>query len=466
MVDTRRFSQLRPAQTHEQGIVAVKRKGSVLLAVSVIALSAAAWVVLRPGPLAWVGGKRVAIADFEGKPTGVPADFKGTDAVARGKYLTVAADCEACHTAENGKAFAGGRPFDTDFGTLYSPNITPDAQTGIGKWSDADFLKAMHEGIGKGGKKLYPAFPYAAYTYLTDEDVLAIKAYLFSLPPQRSVAPENTLHWPYNNRWLMSIWSKLYNPNKRFEPVADRTAEWNRGAYLAEALEHCGDCHTPRTALQALNNRRKFAGGTAEGWRAYNLTPDKASGIGTWNSDDLETYLRTGHSMNKGSAFGPMAQAVHLSFQKLLASDVRAIAQYVQSVPAVSTPDLPAPKLVPASEHPEDQTLAESDARGRDMFASMCAGCHSWTGVNDYVPHSTLTGTRAVNDPSATNVALAVLRGASTLPPSGDIVKMPAFGVALSDDQIADVSNYVVARFGAKPSSISGADVEKLRAMR
>ena len=447
--------------------MALKRKGTIVGVVILLGLGLLAWGILRPGPLAWVDGKRVALTAYNGKPTGVPADFTESDPVARGRYLAVAADCEACHTVEGGQLLAGGRPFDTEFGTLYSPNITPDPETGIGQWTDADFLRAMHEGIGKDGKHLYPAFPYASYTHLTDEDVLAIKAYIFTLPPVKKVAPENTLRAPYNNRGLMAIWAKLYNPGERFQPVADRSASWNRGAYLAEALGHCGDCHTPRTALQAINNRKKFSGGMAEGWRAYNLTSDKESGIGTWSQEDLEKYLKTGHTMNRGSAFGPMAQAVHLSFQKLTASDVTALVEYVRSVPPVSTPDLPAPKLEPAPDHPSAGVAAdESHPRGHDMFASMCAGCHSWTGVNDFVPHSTLTGTRAVNDPTATNVALAVLRGASTLPPSGDIAIMPAFGAAWSDDEIADVSNYVIARFGAKPSAITGAEVAKLRAMR
>jgi mono/diheme cytochrome c family protein len=444
-----------------------KRIGLIVGVLIVIGLVVAGWVIIRPGPLAWADGKRVALTEYSGgKPTGVPADFAAAEPLERGKYLAEAADCEACHTVEGGKPFAGSRPFDTEFGTLYSPNITPDPETGIGAWSDAEFLRAMHEGIGKDGKNLYPAFPYASYTYLTDEDVLAIKAYLFSLPAQKNVAPANTLRAPYNQRALMKVWSTLYNPEKRFEPVADRSPSWNRGAYLSEALGHCGDCHTPRTALQALNNRRKFAGGMAEGWRAYNLSSDKESGIGTWSQEDLERYLKTGHTMNRGSAFGPMAQAVHLSFQKLTASDVSAIVEYVRSVPAVSTTDLPAPKLEPASDHPGGHAVAESNPRGHDMYASMCAGCHSWTGVNDYVPHSTLTGTRAVNDPTATNVALAVLRGASTLPPSGDIAVMPAFGPAWSDHDIAAVSNYVIARFGAEPSSITPEEVGKLRAMR
>ena len=443
-----------------------KRIGTIVGVVVVVLLALAAWILIRPGPMAFADGKKVALAEYTGKPTGVPADFTETDPLARGKYLAEAADCEACHTVEGGKRFAGGRPFDTDFGTLFSPNITADKETGIGDWSDAEFLKAMHEGVGKGGKNLYPAFPYASYTYLTDEDVLAIKAYLFSQPAEKNVAPENTLRAPYNNRGLMAIWGTLYNPNKRFQPVADRTPSWNRGAYLTEALGHCGDCHTPRTMLQALDNRKKFSGGMAEGWRAYNLSSDKDSGIGNWTAEDMETYLKTGHSQNRGSAFGPMAQAVHLSFQKLTDTDVKAIVEYVRSIPPVSTPDLPAPKLELASAHPGEGDHDDSNPKGHAIYSSMCAGCHSWTGVNDYVPHSTLTGTRAVNDPSATNVALAVLRGASTLPPSGDIAIMPAFGAAWSDDDIAAVSNYVIARFGAKPSKITAEEVGKLRAMR
>ena len=443
-----------------------KRIGTIVGVIVVVGLALAAWIVIRPGPMAFADGKKVTLAEYTGKPTGVPADFQGTEPLARGQYLAEAADCEACHTAEGGKRFAGGRPFDTDFGTIFSPNITPDKETGIGAWSDADFLKAVHEGVGKDGKNLYPAFPYASYTYLTDEDVLAIKAYLFSQPAEKNVAPANTLRSPYNNRGLMAIWSKFYNPNERFKPVAEKSVSWNRGAYLTEALGHCGDCHTPRTMLQALDNRKKFSGGLAEGWRAYNLSSDKESGIGNWTAQDMEAYLKTGHSQNRGSAFGPMAQAVHLSFQKLTDSDLKAIVEYVRSVPAVSNPDLPAPKLELASAHPGEGGADESNPKGHAIYSSMCAGCHSWTGVNDYVPHSTLTGTRAVNDPSATNVALAVLKGASTLPPSGDIAIMPAFGAAWSDDDIASVSNYVIARFGAKPSKITAADVSKLRTMR
>jgi mono/diheme cytochrome c family protein len=416
--------------------------------------------------MAFAVGKRERLAEYRGMPAGVPADFPGRDILAGGRYLAEAADCEACHTAEGGKPFAGGRPFDTQFGTLYSPNITPDPETGIGAWSDADFRKALHKGVGLGGKRLYPAFPYAAYSYLTDTDVAAIRTYLWSLSPVKQSAPANTLTFPYDQRWLMAIWAALYVPNTRFQPVAERSATWNRGAYLAEALGHCGDCHTPRTPLQSLDNRRKFAGGSAEGWRAYNLSSDMNSGIGQWSAADLGQYLRTGHSMDRGSAFGPMAQAVHLSLQKLTPADVSAIVEYVRSVPPVSTPDLPAPKLTRAPENPLEGVTAQTNTRGEALFAGICSGCHSWTGINEHVPHTNLTGTRAVNDATATNVVLAVLRGASTLPPSGDIATMPAFGLGWTDYDVAAVSNYVIARFGANPSAVSTADVRRLREAR
>jgi mono/diheme cytochrome c family protein len=442
----------------------IKRLGIVGGIVVLIGL-VLAWVFIQPGPMAFAQGERVALADYDGSPTGVPADFQDTDPLAKGRYLAIAANCEACHTQDGGTPFAGGRPFVTDFGTIHSTNITPDAGTGIGSWSDADFLRAMHEGVSKDGTRLYPAFPYAAYTHLTDEDVLAIKGYLFTLPAVQNTAPENTLGWPYNKRGLMAVWSKFYNPGKRFEPVAGQSAEWNRGAYLSEALGHCGDCHTPRTLTQALNNRQKFSGGLVDGWRAYNLTSDEDSGIGAWSTEDLEQYMKTGRSAEHGTAFGPMALAVHLSFQKLTPSDVSAIVTYIRSVPPVSSPDLPAPKLETASAVPSEHAAAESNPRGHLMFASMCAGCHTWTGTGSYVPYTTLTGNRAVNDPTATNVALAVLHGASALPSSGEIAAMPAFAAAWTDDEIADVSNYVIARFGAKPSSITAEEVGKLREM-
>jgi mono/diheme cytochrome c family protein len=443
-----------------------KRFAIALGIVVVLGLLVLAWAGLRPGPMDFAG-KTVTLSDYSGDPTGVPADFTGSGLVARGQYLADAADCLACHTAEDGEAFAGGRPFNTEFGVIYSPNISPDTETGIGSWSDEDFVRALHEGVDEDGEHLYPAFPYAAYTYLTTDDVLAIKAYLFSQPAVRNEPPPNTLRFPYNQRWLMAIWGMLYNPDTRFEPVEDRSPQWNRGAYVVEALGHCGECHTPRTPLQSLDNRRKFGGGFAEGWRAYNLSSDPDSGIGSWSAEDLEQYLKTGRSQNRGSAFGPMAEAVHLSFAKLTDSDLSAIVEYVRSVPPVETPDLPAPKMQPAAPDPLQGAPADENARGLEIFSASCAGCHGWTGQNQLVPHTTFTGSRAINDPTATNVALAILNGAGSLPPSeGDFATMPAFGDVLSDDDVAAVANYVVARFGARASAITAEEIGQLREAR
>jgi mono/diheme cytochrome c family protein len=440
-----------------------RRIATAIGVIVVIGLAVLGWAAIRPGPMDFAGAT-VSLDEYSGDPTGVPADFAASDVIARGRYLADAADCLACHTAEDGEAFAGGRAFNTEFGTIYSPNISPDPETGIGSWSDEDFLRAMHEGVGADGKRLYPAFPYAAYTYLTTDDVLAIKSYLFSQPPVRSVAPENALRFPFDQRWLMRFWAMLYNPNERFAPVADRSLSWNRGAYLAEALGHCGDCHTPRTPLQSLDNRRKFGGGFAEGWRAYNLSSHATTGIGGWSEDDLERYLQTGRAENRGSAFGPMAEAVHLSFAKMTDSDIRSIVEYVRSVPPVDTPDMPAPRLEPAELDPLAGVAAAENPRGLEIFSGACAGCHGWTGQNDLVPHSTFTGSRAVNDPTATNVALAILHGASSLAsPDGAVAMMPAFGDIYSDDDVAAVANYVVARFGATPSAITAVEVARLR---
>jgi len=441
-----------------------KRLGYVIGAAVVVGLLVLGWYATRPGPLAFASGKRVALADYQEHPVGVPADFKDIDPIARGRYLTQAADCEACHTDENGKPFAGGRAFKTPFGTLYSPNITPDAQTGIGQYTDADFLKAVHEGVGRGGKKLYPAFPYAAYTQLVDEDVLAIKAYLFSLAPVQQAAPENALAFPFNQRWLMTFWAALFNPDKRFEPIPERSAEWNRGAYLAEGLAHCGDCHTPRNLMQGLDNAHKFGGTVTNGWRAYNVTADKTAGVGSWSDAELAQYLASGHAAGRGTASGPMGEAVDLSFRNMTASDIQALVTYLRSVPALESKDLPAPKTDIASADPKLGVPAGIDPHGKQVFAGACASCHGWTGASALSPRATLTGTRAINDPTAINVAQMVLRGTESKDRDGRLA-MPGFGDAYNDEEIAAVANYVTARFGASPSSITPDDVRKMRAM-
>ncbi len=419
--------------------------------------------MLGPGPTAFAGGTRVALADYHGgDPTGVPAELRSAGLLQRGQYLARAADCEACHTVKGGAPFAGGFSFVLPFGTLYSSNITPDKETGIGSWSDAAFLNALHKGIDDKGRHLYPAMPYVSYTGMTDTDALAIKAYLFSLKPVHAVAPANSLVFPFNQRWLMGIWSVLFNPDTRFEPNAARSPQWNRGAYLTENLEHCGECHTPRTLFQSLDNRRKFAGATQAGWRAYNITSDAQSGLGAWSDVALAQYLSTGHADGHGTAAGPMGEAVDKSLSHLSPGDIAAIVAYLRSVPPIASSDLPAPKETPAPASHAQGVVAAYDPRGKQIFEGACASCHDWTGVSPITSKATLTGVRAVNDPTAVNVAQIVLNGANRTAPGGKAF-MPAFGSAYSNIEIAAVANYVTARFGASPSRISAKDVAQLR---
>jgi mono/diheme cytochrome c family protein len=440
----------------------------LVLVVAIVGVGVLAYYATRPGAFAFADGNRVPLDRYpQGQPTGVPADFKDTDPIARGRYLAEAADCRSCHTAEGGAPFAGGRPFKLPFGTLYTVNITPDKTTGIGNLTDEQFINAVRKGIGPRGGRMYPAMPYASYAYMTDADVLAIKAYLFSLAPVESKRPENTLKFPYNQRWLMAIWQGLFKPGEAFRPIADKSPEWNRGAYLVEAMAHCGECHTPRNLLQALNNSKKFAGGDAEGWVAYNITSDNASGIGGWSDDEIAQYLATGHAKGRGTGSGPMAEAIALSFSKMTPGDIHAMVAYLRSVPAIATNDLPAPKAAPAQADwkQSEGVAANADPRGAHVFAGACASCHGWTGTSPLSDRATLTGTRAINDPSAKNVAQIVLSG-SKHPLPGAGIEMPSFGAAYTDEEIASVANYVTGRFGAQASAITAADVEKMRKMQ
>jgi mono/diheme cytochrome c family protein len=391
----------------------------------------------------------------------VPAELRSADLVTRGKYLTEAADCEVCHTTAGGQPFAGGRAFPTPFGVLYSANITADRETGIGAWTDDDFLTATHKGLAKDGQRLYPAFPYESYTLLDDADVRAIKAYIFSLPPAHATAPPNDLRFPFNQRWLMGIWSAFCNPDQRFQPLVNRSFEWNRGAYLVEGLGHCGDCHTPRNMAEAPDNRHKFEGAVAEGWRAYNITSDKHSGIGEWSDTELADYLRAGHALGRGSVGGPMAEVVDASLGHLVPADIRATVAYLRSIPAIPSRDLPAPKATPASDFPKRINVS-ADPRGEQIFAGACASCHGWSGVSPLTAFATLTGDRAVNDASAINVAQMVLSGANRRT-SGGALFMPAFGSAYSNTEIAAVANYVTARFGMAPSHLTAGDIAEFR---
>jgi len=435
----------------------------MLAIIVIVGLVVTGYEVFGPKPTDFAGGKRVPLdAYHDGDPSGVPAALKAASLIERGEYLTRAADCAVCHTAKDGVPFAGGRAFVLPFGTMYSTNITPDSETGIGAYTDANFLDAVHKGIGLDNRKLYPAMPYASYTYMSDADALAIKAYLFSLKPVRAPTIPNTFSFPFNQRWLMNIWAAMFDANKRFEPVVDRGADWNRGAYLVEAMGHCGECHTPRNLFFALNNREKFTGAVQAGWRAYNITADRGSGVGSWSDEDLSHYLSMGHADGRGTAAGPMGEAIDASLSHLEPTDIAAIVTYLRSVPGEASADLPEPKAAPtAGMQAGDADLG--NVRGKQVYEGACAGCHGWTGVSPVLPFATLTGTRAVNDPTATNVAQVIIAGGQRHY-AIDAENMPSFGSTYSDAEIASVANYVTARYGVKGSDLTAEGIARLRA--
>jgi len=396
---------------------------------------------------------------------GAPAN---ADPVTRGEYLTRAADCVACHTShDGGKPFAGGLAFKLPFGTIYSSNITADKETGIGDWSDDEFVRAVREGIRKDGKHLYPAFPYTAYTQLSRTDVLAIKAYLFSLPPVRQPERPNELGFPFNQRWAMGFWNAAFFRSQRFEPDTSRSPEWNAGAYLAGPLGHCAECHTPRNFGFALKHGEALAGEVVQGWRAYNITSDPTHGIGKWSDEALTEYLRTGHTQGHASAAGPMGEAIEYSLQYLKPEDTAALVTWLRTVPAREGDDPivvdAAPKTMAASSAvAPGADDATADADGLRLFEGACASCHQFNGAGQQTAYASLAGTRGVNDPKGANVTEAILEGVKMRIGDNDVF-MPAFGHAYSDTEVAALANYVIRHFGGKQGEVTPADVAKRR---
>lgn len=394
---------------------------------------------------------------------GAPAAI--TDPVARGEYLTRAADCAACHTVPGGQPFAGGLAFKTPFGTIYSTNITADKDTGIGNYSDDEFVRALHAGVRKDGQPLYPAFPYTSYTALSRDDVLAIKAYLFSLAPVHAPAKTNQLSFPFNQRWGLSMWNALFLKKERFQPVEGKSPAWNRGAYLATALGHCGECHTPRNAMYAMKRHQALAGEVLQGWKAYNISSDKTYGIGGWTDQQLTDYLSKGHASGRGTASGPMGEAVEYSLRYLTPEDIGALVAYLREVPpqqgAAGSEVNERPPLALASNAvaPGADELAQGGL-GQHLFQGACAGCHLWNGQGRQGDAAALLGTRSANDPQAHNLTQIILQGSSL---HGQAT-MPSFGHAYTDAEIAALGNFVLTHFGGKPAALTADEVAKRRA--
>ncbi|MCP1118149.1 cytochrome c [Robbsia andropogonis] len=381
--------------------------------------------------------------------------------VIRGKYLAVAADCAACHTVANGQPFAGGLDIETPIGRIVSTNITPSRTAGIGGYTLEQFNRAIRRGVRADGMNLYPAMPYTAYAKLTDDDVKALYAYFMKdvAAVDRAPAHSTDLPFPFNIRISMAIWNRLFLDDTPFEMVAGKSAEWNRGAYLAEALGHCQTCHTPRNFLMAEKTGSGLSGASLGTWYAPNITSDKATGIGMWSDDDIFSYLKTGHAAVGSQAGGPMREAIDKSFSKLDDGDLRALATWVKSVPAIRSGKVDKGNI---AQHPipNDLTLMSGSAeKGAVLYADNCASCHQASGQGARgLP--ALVGNAAFSRPVADNVIMAILDGMT--PASGQ--DMPGFAEKLSDGDIADLTNYLFRQFGVAEIQTNAAHVTQLRA--
>jgi mono/diheme cytochrome c family protein len=374
-------------------------------------------------------------------------------ATSPGEYLTRAADCVACHTAPGGAPYAGGRAFVLPVGTIYAPNITPDKQTGIGDYTDDEWVAALQQGIGRGGRHLYPAMPYTSYTLMTRQDALAIKSYLMTLAPVHAAPPANALRFPFNQRWTLAAWNLANAKDARFQTDAGRSAAWNRGAYLVEALGHCGQCHTPRNWMLGLKSGQALAGGVQAGWMAYNITSDRDHGIGAWSDAALAQYLSTGFAPGHGPASGPMAEAVSNSLRFLTSQDIAAMVTYLRSVPP--QPDGPPAVTAPVTPVP-------ADPLGAHVFALACAGCHLPNGQGRQSPWAALAGDQSMGDPSGLNT-LAILAQGSDLQTGTGQVFMHSFVGAYTDEELAAVSNYVIGQFGGRVGTVTPGDVTRAK---
>ena len=416
----------------------------VLLA---IVVAAAAW---------WLFGNHRRADDGSAGALAQRSDLAAPDLVERGRYLVTVGDCAACHTERGGPAFAGGHAVPTPFGDIPAPNITPDAATGLGRWSFADFWQALHEGRGRHGEYLYPAFSYTSYTKVTQEDALAMFAYLRTLEPVHRPAKPLQLRFPYNQRSALGAWRTLYFREGVYRPDPSRSAEWNRGAYLVQGLGHCNECHATRDALGGIPQQPPLSGGQipVQDWYAPDLSTQAHGGLDGWSRQDIVQLLKTGQSA-KGSAFGPMAEVVARSTRHMTDDDLAAIATYLASLPP-----RPAPK---DDTSPLDTTAMVQ--RGEDLYGRRCAACHGKDGRGVAGVYPPLDGNSSVNEPTGINAIRVVLLGGFPPVTEGNPrpYSMPPFAQSLNDADVAAVVTYVRQAWGNRAPPVLERDVGTYR---
>ena len=414
----------------------------VLMVLAIVAFGVVVW--MHPGALPV-------------NPEAVAANAT-TQVINRGEYLARAGDCVACHTTPNGKAFAGGRPMLTPFGALYVPNITPDDDTGIGKWTADDFYRMMHTGVSKDGTLLYPAMPFASYTKVTRADSDAIYAYLMSVTPIKQTNRPHELQFPFNNRDLLLGWRTLYFREGEYEQDTTQTAEWNRGAYLVQGLGHCAMCHTAINALGGSSESKAFEGGMIpnQNWYAPSLTSNREAGLGNWDIADIVDLLQAGAS-HRGTTYGPMAEVVYNSLQYMNDDDVKAMAVYLKALPQRDSeaPPTSQARLV-------DPAVMET---GRKVYATQCAMCHGDEGKGKPPTYPPLAGNQSITMASPVNSIRMVLNGGyapgtkRNPRPHG----MPPFSHILNDAEVAAVVTYIRVAWDNSGTPVAAAQANELR---
>jgi mono/diheme cytochrome c family protein len=415
-------------------------------------LAVASLVAAAAALLAWLNLRdeidvRVPVATI------TPSDTR----LARGAYLARAGNCMGCHTARGGPAYAGGRGIDTPFGTVFSSNLTPDEKTGIGSWSPAHFWRAMHNGRSKDGRLLYPAFPYPNFTQVTREDSNALFAYLGGLPAVEQAPPPHALRFPYDSQAALAVWRALYFKPGVYEADTQRSAEWNRGAYLVRGLGHCAACHTARNALGASSEALDLAGGLIpmQNWYAPSLSSPHEAGVGDWDREHIVALLKTGVSP-RASATGPMAEVVLRSTQYLSDADLGAVAQFLKEL---APPATLAPPAAPVAQ-------ASVLTQGAKLYEQHCAQCHGEQGRGVPNAYPALTGNRAVTMPQTANLVQIVLNGGYAPATEGNPrpFGMPPFVLELSDSEVAAVLTYIRQSWGNQAGVVTPLEINRMRA--
>jgi mono/diheme cytochrome c family protein len=401
----------------------------------------------------------------------VKAQAGEAETVARGAYLAKVADCAGCHTAGPGHPpFAGGLPLNSPFGVIYSTNITPDPVTGIGQYTYADFSRAMRQGIAKDGRQIYPAMPYASFAATLESDIQALYAYFMNeVKPVRHTPPQTKLPFPFNQRWTLRFWTAAFASQGPFKARTDRDAQWNRGAYLVQALGHCGACHTPRGLAYQEKGYSEVSpdyltGAVVDSWFAGNLTGNQASGLGKWTENEISAFLRTGHNGHT-VAFGSMVLVIENSTQHLREEDLDAIAHYLKSLPAKRGKTSYKPQARQTEIVLAGTVTGPFEPPGAGLYSGFCAKCHEKSGLGKAPKIPRLAGSPMVLSENATSLIRLVLDGgkgpATRLGPKPK--EMPGYAAEFTDREVADVLTFIRNSWGNRAPAITVRDVSLLR---